>query len=197
MPLQSGYTFRTLALLREQQALGWETLHLTSPKHYASGELEEEDVGGLHFFRTRVRPRMLAGVPVVDNAMVVWSTAGRIAELIRRTRPDIVHAHSPCLNGLAALWASRARGVPVVYEMRASWEDGAVYHGRTAEGSLRYRLSRSLETYVLRSANAVTTICHGLAGEIHSRGIPAERVTVVPNAVDIDDFRVIEHAVQV
>ncbi len=32
IPLHSGYTFRTAALLREQRALGWETFHLTSPK---------------------------------------------------------------------------------------------------------------------------------------------------------------------
>lgn len=192
LPLQSGYAFRTLALLREQRALGWETLHLTSPKHYASGGLDEEEVSGLHFFRTRLRPRTLARVPVVDNAAVVWSTAGRIAELIRRTRPDIVHAHSPCLNGLAALWAAREHGIPVVYEMRASWEDAAVDHGTTREGSLRYRLSRRLETYVLQRADAVTTICEGLAGEIRSRGVPDERITVVPNAVDIEDFEVID-----
>ena len=32
IPLHSGYTFRTAAILREQRALGWETFHLTSPK---------------------------------------------------------------------------------------------------------------------------------------------------------------------
>lgn len=192
LPLQSGYTFRTLALLREQHALGWQTFHLTSPKHYASGMLEEEEVGGLHFFRTPVRSRALARVPVVDNAMVIRATAARIDQLIQRLRPDIIHAHSPCLNGLAALKAGRARGVPVVYEMRASWEDAAVDHGTTREGSLRYRLSRSLETRVLRRADAVTTICQGLAADIRSRGVPDERITVIPNAVDIEDFEPIE-----
>jgi hypothetical protein len=32
IPLHSGYTFRTLAILREQRKLGWNTFHLTSPK---------------------------------------------------------------------------------------------------------------------------------------------------------------------
>ncbi len=36
IPLHSGYTFRTLAILREQRRLGWETFHLTSPKHAAA-----------------------------------------------------------------------------------------------------------------------------------------------------------------
>src|SRR5262249_51779534 len=52
------------------------------------------------------------------------------------------------------------------------------------EGSARYRLSRSLETWALRRVDAVTTICEGLRSEVLSRGISRERVTVVPNGVD-------------
>jgi hypothetical protein len=77
----------------------------------------------------------------------------------------------------------------VVYEMRASWEDAAVDHGTTREGSARYRFSRALETFALRHADQVTTICEGLRGDIASRGIGAERITVIPNAVDVASFR--------
>lgn len=191
VPLQSGYAFRTLSLLREQRALGWETFQLTTPKHYAPGP-PEEDVAGFHFFRTEPWPAVIARAPVVGQAAVALATAQRIEALIPRIRPDILHAHSPALNGLAALRVSRKCGLPVVYEMRASWEDAAVDHGTTHEGSLRYRLSRRLETSVLRRASAVTTICEGLAQEIRRRGVPAERITVIPNAVDLEDFHVIE-----
>jgi PEP-CTERM/exosortase A-associated glycosyltransferase len=75
--------------------------------------------------------------------------------------------------------------------MRASWEDAAVDHGTTAEGSLRYRLSRALETWTLKRAHAVTTICEGLRQDIVARGLPAERVTVIPNGVNTEEFRVI------
>ena len=51
IPLHSGYTFRTLSLLREQRKLGWETAHLTSPKHVGA-KASEEDVDGWHFYRT-------------------------------------------------------------------------------------------------------------------------------------------------
>ena len=129
---------------------------------------------------------------MINQAAVILATSRRIEELIPRIRPDVIHAHSPALNGIAALRAARKHGLPVVYEMRASWEDAAVDHGTTREGSLRYRVSRWLETSVLRHANAVTTICEGLAKEIRSRGVPAERVTVIPNAVDIEDFELIK-----
>ena len=93
------------------------------------------------------------------------------------------------LNALPALRAGRRLGIPVVYEVRALWEDAAVDHGTTTEGSLRYRASRALETHALRRAGHVTTICEGLRREIVDRGIPAERVTVIPNAVDAREFR--------
>ena len=51
LPLQSGYTFRTREILREQHNLGWETFHVTSPKHTAPGELQER-VDGLEFYRS-------------------------------------------------------------------------------------------------------------------------------------------------
>jgi PEP-CTERM/exosortase A-associated glycosyltransferase len=53
---------------------------------------------------------------------------------------------------------------------------------------VRYRLSRWLETVAVRSADHVITICEGLRGEIAGRGVPVERITVVPNAVDVDRF---------
>jgi glycosyltransferase involved in cell wall biosynthesis len=49
---------------------------------------------------------------------------------------------------------------------------------------VRYRLTRALESHVLRRADAVVTICDGLRVEILARGIEASRVHVVPNAVD-------------
>ena len=56
IPLHSGYTFRTLSILREQRKLGWETFHLTSPKQINCDVLEE-DVDGWHFYRTPAVPR--------------------------------------------------------------------------------------------------------------------------------------------
>ncbi len=125
---------------------------------------------------------------MLNQLTVIRDTEVRLRDVIRQVRPDIVHAHSPCLNGIAALRAARPLGIPVVYEMRSSWEDAAVDYGRTTEGSLRYRLSRGLETWTLKRADAVTTICEGLRTDILGRGVKPERVTVIPNAVNTADF---------
>jgi PEP-CTERM/exosortase A-associated glycosyltransferase len=187
IPLHSGYTFRTRSILREQRALGWETFHVTGAKQN-SGDMLEETVDGLHFYRTPESKGALAKMPVLNQVNVIDGLAKRLAEIIPLIKPDVLHAHSPSLNAIAALRAGKRFGIPVVYEVRAFWEDAAVDHGTSSENGLRYRLTRALETYALRQADAVTTICEGLRKDIVARGVPADKVTVIPNAVDIEKF---------
>ena len=187
VPLHSGYTFRTLSILREQRKLGWDTFHLTGPKQTGCQEAEET-VDGWHFYRTL--PRAAAGSPVpgLGELRLMRDLERRLHEVAVRVRPDLLHAHSPVLDALPALRVGARLGIPVVYEVRAFWEDAAVDHGTTTEGSLRYRLTRALETRALRRAGHVFTICEGLRQDIVGRGIAAEKVTVIPNAVDIEAF---------
>jgi glycogen(starch) synthase len=192
IPLQSGYAFRTISILREQRALGWHTVQLTTPKHILPGPLMEE-VDGWIFHRTRPLGPLVSRLPVVRDMALVVATARRLEALARSERPDILHAHSPALIGIASLMVGRKLGLPTVYEVRALWEDAAVDHGTTAAGSLRYRLSRGLETFVLRRCAAITTICEGLRGELLGRGLPADKITVVPNAVDSGAFAFERH----
>ncbi len=191
IPLHSGYTFRTLSLLREQRKLGWETHHLTSPKHGAGmgakvSDALEETVDGWHFFRTPAPPP--GGLPGLGQLQLMRQTRKRLQQVAEQLRPQIIHAHSPVLNALPALKVGRALGIPVVYEVRAFWEDAAVDHGTTSEGSLRYRLTRAMETHALKQVDHVFTICEGLRADIVARGVAANKVTVIPNAVDIENF---------
>jgi glycogen(starch) synthase len=181
IPLHSGYTFRTLSILREQRKLGWETFHLTTPKQ-GVGTAVQEETGGWTFHRT---PNAEGQGPLAQ----VRLTAKRLEQVVAATQPDLLHAHSPVLNALPSLWVGRHRRLPVVYEVRAFWEDAAVDHGTTTEGSLRYRASRALESLALRRADQVTTICEGLRRDIADRGIASERITVIPNAVDVSLFQ--------
>ena len=188
LPLHSGYSFRTAAILREQRALGWNTLHLTTPRH-GPAPARQETVDGWTFHRTEASRGWISTVPAAGAYLAeMQATARRLDGLIEEFQPDVLHAHSPVLTALPALQQGRRHRVPVVYEVRAIWEDGAVDHGTTAAGSTRYRLTRALESFVLRHADQVTTICEGLRREICSRGVAAERVTVIPNAVDPQRF---------
>ena len=185
IPLHSGYTFRTAAILREQRALGWETFHLTSPKQGPTAA-EVEDVDGLRFYRSPVPPPGRSGV---NELRQIRTVQARIEQLVRELRPDILHAHSPVLNAIPAIRAGKKLGIPVVYEIRAFWEDAAVDHGTTTEGSVRYRVTKALETWALKRVDHAFTICEGLRADIVGRGIPSSKVTVIPNAVDIEGFQ--------
>ena len=187
LPLHSGYTFRTLAILRQQRALGWQTMQLTSAKQ-GPADGPQQLVEGWHFYRTAPNARWWARLPVLRQVAVIIGLAVRLRRLAQQLRPDILHAHSPALNAIAAINAGRALGIPVVYEVRAFWEDAAADHGSSRPGGLRYRLTRALETYALRHAGAVTTICEGLRRELCARGVPANKITVIPNAVDAGAF---------
>jgi PEP-CTERM/exosortase A-associated glycosyltransferase len=187
IPLHSGYTFRTAAILREQRALGWDTYHLTSEKQINCKALEEE-VDGLHFYRTPKHAGLLSHLPVLNQVAVMQSLAHRLQEVIDIVKPDILHAHSPVLTALPTLRVGHDLGIPVVYEVRAFWEDAAADHGTASENSMRYRLTRAMETYAFKQAGAVTTICAGLRNDIVARGISSDKVTVIPNAVDIEKF---------
>ncbi|HUC71344.1 MAG TPA: TIGR04063 family PEP-CTERM/XrtA system glycosyltransferase [Stellaceae bacterium] len=188
LPLQSGYVYRTLGIVGKQRALGWEPILLTSGKHYAPGPPRER-IDGWEFLRTAMPSGPGARLPWIRDLKIVGDLGRRLDQVIGEVRPDILHAHSPVLNALPAIRAGRRHGIPVVYEVRAFWEDGAASHGSHAEGGLRYRATRLVETQALRRADAVTTICEGLRAEIVARGIPAEKVTVIPNAVDRNAFR--------
>jgi len=186
LPLQSGYTFRTRAILKAQEGLGHEVRGLTGQRHSAAPTGEEPEVhDDLLFHRTRGKP---SGPPGLSEWQEIGALARRIEAVARDWQPDVLHAHSPALGGLAAVRAGRRLGLPVVYEIRAFWEDAAVGNGTGSEGSLRYRLTRALEDRVVRGADAVVTICEGLRSDLAARGHPAAKITIMPNGVDLALF---------
>jgi glycogen synthase len=184
LPMQSGYTFRTRAIVKAQLARGWEVACLTGPRQVeASGEVEIVD--GITFFRT-LKP---APTP---SPLAEWreirAVSARLDQLVREWRPDQLHAHSPVLTALAALPVARRHNIPLLYEIRAFWEDAAVGNGTGTEGSAKYLLTRRLETHAAHRADAVAVICDGLRDDLVRRGVPADKIIVSPNGVDLELF---------
>jgi PEP-CTERM/exosortase A-associated glycosyltransferase len=180
LPIGSGYSYRSRSILAAQRRLGLEPVVLTSPKQ-GSPRDGQEIVDGLRHYRTGPAGGRL---PFVRELALMWKVAARLVDIARREKVEVVHAHSPLLNGLPAVLAGRRLGLPVVYEVRSFWEDAAVSHGSFREGSMRYRISRALDTLVLRRADRVVAICEGIRREVARRGVAAERIAVVPNGVE-------------
>ncbi len=184
LPLHSGYTFRTRAILTAQQAAGYEVRGITGLRHFQDGP-DAEPVEGLLFHRTRGSATGPAGLREWREINLL---ADAIVALAADWRPDILHAHSPALCGKAALIAGKRLGIPVVYEIRAFWEDAAVSNGTGSEGSVKYRLTRALESHVVAGSDAVVTICQGLKDDLVRRGTDPGKITLSPNGVDLALF---------
>ena len=184
LPLQSGYTFRTRAILKAQQALGIEVRGITGLRHVAVGA-DPETADGITFHRT---PGAAAGPAGLREWREIGSLVRAIDAMCESWRPDVIHAHSPALCGEAALRIARRRGIPLVYEIRAFWEDAAVGNGTGTASSIKYRLTRALENHVVGAADAVVTICAGLRDDLIARGTDPARITISPNGVDLGLF---------
>ena len=182
LPLHSGYAFRTRAIMRAQAEDGLEVRAITGLRHEADGP-DIERAEGLTFHRTR---------GAVGGPLREWREIGALADavvaLAQQWLPDVLHAHSPALTGMAALRAARRLGVPLVYEIRAFWEDAAVGNGTGRAGSLKYKLTRELENRVIAGSDAVMTICHGLRDDLVARGFAPGRIGIMPNGVDLTLF---------
>ncbi len=172
-----GYAVRSKSILTGLLKHGVEVTALT-----AQGVIQsppEEEYGVTHF---------RAGESAAANAVVrsyqrYRALQNALRKLVKRERPDILHAHSPVYNGFAACHVAREFGIPCVYEMRAVWEDAAVDRKTASVKSILYKSAYALETRLFHKVDAVVTICDGLRADVVSRGIAPGKVSVVPNAI--------------
>src|SRR3546814_798909 len=81
LPLQSGYSFRTVGILAAQRKRGWDTVQMTTPKQYRFDGLVDE-AGGWTFYRTPQPAAATQRLPVLREPR----SAGHTSELQSRTR---------------------------------------------------------------------------------------------------------------
>lgn len=191
LPYFSGYSFRTNAILTHQLEYGIQPIALTSPKH-ANGAASFDDINAIRYYRCRFSDTrmhaLLTTVPFVRERLQMSLMERRIESLLSQKQIDIVHAHSPSLNGIPAVKAAKRFGIPAVYEVRAFWEDAAVDHGTFGEKSVKYKISTGVESWLLRRAAALTTLGESMRQEIVRRGLAPAKVHVIPNGVDLNHF---------
>ena len=159
LPIHSGYTFRTRAILKAQRAAGMEVRGITGPL-YHEGETGTAEHDGLTFDRV---PGPVSGPPGIREWRAISTLRQGVERVIADWQPDILHAHSPALCGMAGLRAARAAGLPFVYEIRAFWEDAAVGNLTGREGSVKYRLTRAIENRVVAARMRFSRSAKGCA----------------------------------
>lgn len=116
---------------------------------------------------------------IISVVLVCW----------RRFRCDVVLATSPPLTiglcGAVIALLSRGRAIYNVWEL---YPDVAINLGVLKNAAV-IRAARFLEATVYRLNAHVCPIAQGMATKIASRGVPPQKITVVPNSVDVHEFR--------
>lgn len=189
IPNLSGYSIRSKYIVEFQSKVGLRPIVMTIPKY--DREISFERINDIEYHRSYVKPKsfekILHKVPFVKEQIMMRQAEKMIEKLVTTNNVDIIHAHSPSLCGLPALKVARRFDIPMVYEVRAFWEDAAVDRKRFTENSVKYKISSKIEQKLFEQADTVVCICEGLRHEIVRRA-PKQKVSVVPNGVDPDFF---------
>lgn len=184
---QSGYTLRSHAILRAQRAGGLTASATTRPGYPLTiGSLTARGtdvVDGVAYHRlvpTRVPS---------DAARRTAQEVDLLTQAAREAGASVLHTTTPSANGVLARAAAQRLGIPWVYEVRGLPEETWVASHGTPEGRARAAASRrralmqAKETELALAADAVVTLSGTMRDALVARGVPAARITVVPNAV--------------
>jgi PEP-CTERM/exosortase A-associated glycosyltransferase len=189
IPDLSGYSIRSKYIVEFQKKIGLEPTVLTSPKYPRTPESER--INNITYYRSFLPQdafsSIMLKIPFIREILIMEVLKKDIRRLVKIHQFDILHAHSPSLCGLAALRIAQESGIPFIYEARALWEDTAVDMQKFTEKSIKYKISRYLETRLFKRADTVIAICDNLKQEISSR-IGTNHIYVVPNGVNTQEF---------
>jgi glycosyltransferase involved in cell wall biosynthesis len=180
----AGYTIRTQEIARAQRTAGLDP-HVTTRIGFpvTAGAIDGRatiTVDGVPYHR--LLPWVMPGR--MDR--LYRAHLRRAARLTGRLRPSVLHAASNYANAVIALALRDATRLPVLYEVRGFWEDTWLSrHAASADLTLsdRYVRTRALETHCMTEADLVVTLGEAMREEIIARGVPAEHIVIVPNAV--------------
>jgi glycosyltransferase involved in cell wall biosynthesis len=188
---------RTHEHCREWIRQGHEVTVITGVPNHPRGVLFEGYENRL------VQEEVVDGIRVIRTWMFLSANegfAGRIANYLlfagaavlacfKAKRPDVVIATSPqFFAGLAGMLVSRLRGAPFVLEIRDLWPESIVALGQLRPGFL-LRCLEWLETVLYRSAAGIVVNTRSFIDHITARGVPLDRIELVPNGIDPQLFR--------
>ncbi|MBE7701491.1 glycosyltransferase [Oerskovia sp. Sa1BUA8] len=184
---QSGYTLRSHAVLTAQRDAGMRVEATTRAGYPVTigslGARAVDVVDGISYRRL-----IPSGLPN-DPARRSSEATDLLVRAPEAFEPDVLHTTTPGTNGEVTRAAAERLGIPWVYEVRGLPEETWVAsHGtpearEVAERSERRALLRAKETELAVAADAVVTLSATMRDELVSRGVPSERISVVPNAV--------------
>ncbi|MDH5184775.1 MAG: glycosyltransferase family 4 protein [Gammaproteobacteria bacterium] len=180
-------------MVEAQLEVGLDVLAVSSPFQSPDETgARVERFGGIAYYRShnlsgglRVSEKDQGLGVKIRKMLKLFSFADFLHGLGTRERPDVIHAHSTFFCAFAAHRVARRLRVPFVYEIRSLWEERSVMKSPSIKTRAIAKFLRVVETQAMRMADHVVVISEGLRDDVLSRGIPAERITLVANAVNL------------
>jgi glycosyltransferase involved in cell wall biosynthesis len=135
--------------------------------------------------------------PYVGTAMSGWQRMLKFHQFAKAAsevgrclgKPDVVFAtHTPLTVGLAGIELSHHFDVPFVFEVRDLWPEALINVGALTNPVAIWWLRRMAHR-IYREANHIVALSPGMKEGIVRAGVPSEKITVIPNASDLDLFR--------
>ncbi len=193
LPLDAtGYALRSQELLRHLRARGERVLACTRPgyprdieKHRYAAAAPQDTVDGVTYVRLQAGGMNIGAVETAYVDAYAWA----LETLAKREQVALIHGVSQYLTGLAAVTAARRLGVPSIYEIRGLWHLTRAFREPGYERTDHFSYCRLCEWTAARSADAVITLSGPLKRTLVEEGIPEERIHVIPNAVDTNQFQ--------
>jgi glycosyltransferase involved in cell wall biosynthesis len=194
-PIQSGgYATRTHGLLVGLARKGWDIRAVTRlgfpyDRWKASDPRvvpEMDDVDGIPYHR--LLEEGVREYPQYPLSSYVQRFSDRLVKHATAHQAALIHSASFFVTGLPSADAARRLGLPFIYEMRGLEDLMRVSRHPSFVGTERYHFLTMLEREVCLQAERVLVITDALRREMSARGVPDERMVVVPNGVHSDRF---------
>ena len=133
-------------------------------------------------------PRKTASVFRRLMAWMQFHVLSLLAALTHVRRVDVIVTPSPPLTVGVVAWLLGLRyRAPFVYNVQELYPDIAIALGALRNRGL-IRMLYALERFVYRRARFITVIAQRMRERVVNKGIPADKVRVVPNFADVDDL---------
>src|SRR5690554_4732546 len=107
---------------------------------------------------------------------------------VKQLKPDVVYASStPLTIAIPGVFAARYHKVPLVFEVRDLWPEMPIAMG-ALKNPLAKIAARWLERWAYKHSSAVVALSPGMKDGVVRAGFPEDKVAVIPNSCDIEDF---------
>jgi len=154
---------------------------------YANKWHQVSELGGVRVVRVKTFIAPNAGVALRVLDFLSFMTSGFCAGLFQK-RPDLVVPTSPQFFVAIAGWALAAvRRIPFVLEVADLWPESIVAVG-AMKRNMALRWLEKLELFLYRRAARIVAVTSGLKHDMVQRGVPAEKIDVVRNGVDLEMY---------